>query len=344
MDFSEQTIAMLLIGILAFVCIAGIGLAFTYETSEDKAKRRVKNLHNYYKTLNGGGNEVSQRRKQTQKMLEKMREANAQKRDSLISGDTEARLQKAGLQVTTATFNTYALISAALFVFLTYYSGIEGPPAIGGIEFQSRPLMVLVAALIGGLGVPRFVLNFLTNYRSRMMINQFAEAIDIIVRGVKSGLPLNECLQIIARESPAPLGLEFELLSNNLKMGTTLERALSQFYKRVPLSEVNFFVIVLTIQAKAGGNLSEALGNLSGVIRSRKLMREKVKALSAEAKASAMIIGCLPFIVAFMVYLTTPSYIMELFVSATGHMILFIASLLMATGILVMRKMINFNM
>ena len=192
MDFSEQTIAILLIGILTFVCIVGFGLAFTYETSEDKAKRRVKNLHNYYKTLNGGGNEVSQRRKQTQKMLEKMREANAQKRDSLISGDTEARLQKAGLQVTTATFNTYALISAAIFAFLTYYSGIEGPPAIGGLEFQSRPLMVLVAALIGGLGVPRFVLNFLTNYRSKMMVNQFAEAIDIIVRGVKSGLPLNE--------------------------------------------------------------------------------------------------------------------------------------------------------
>jgi tight adherence protein B len=127
-------------------------------------------------------------------------------------------------------------------------------------------------------------------------------------------------------------------------MGAGLDRALNQFYKRVPLQEVNFFCIVLMIQSKAGGNLSEALGNLSGVIRSRKMMREKVKALSSEAKASAMIIGSLPFAVGVMVYLTTPDYIMELFRKETGHVILAMATGLMFTGIMTMRKMINFDM
>lgn len=344
MNFSEHFLTLLLIGVLTFLCIAGIAFVFTGEAPGDKTKRRVKYLSNNYKSQNSTDSVDSQRRKHTQKMLEKIRAENEQKRDSIIRGDTESQLQKAGLDISTTSFNVCSVLSGGIFAFLMYFTGVEGPPAIGGFEFKSRPLMVLVAALIGGLGFPRFVLDFFVNYRSKKMIKQFAEAIDIVVRGVKSGLPLNECLQIIARECSAPLGPEFDLLANNLKMGATLERALLQFYRRVPLSEVNFFVIVLTIQAKAGGNLSEALGNLSNVIRARKLMREKVKALSSEAKASAMIIGCLPFVVAFMVYLTTPSYIMELFTSATGHMILFIAILLMGIGIFIMRKMINFNM
>ena len=179
--------------------------------------------------------------------------------------------------------------------------------------------------------------------RHKKMTAQFADAIDIIVRGVKSGLPLTECLRIIAAESPAPLGTEFKNLTDNIQMGMTMDRALQQFYKRVPLPEVNFFVIVLTIQSKSGGNLSEALGNLSAVIRQRKMMREKIKAMSSEAKASAGIIASLPFAVGFMVYLTTPSYIMELFLKPTGHMILFMGAGLMFTGVTVMRRMINFD-
>ena len=178
-----------------------------------------------------------------------------------------------------------------------------------GYEFKSRPLTIAAAGFVGGVGLPRFVLNFMTKGRNKKLMNQFADGIDIIVRGVKSGLPLNECLRIIARESPAPLGPEFQLLTDNLQMGMTTERALQQFYKRVPLSEVNFFVIVLSIQAKA----------------------------------SAGIIGCLPFAVGFMVYLTTPTYIMELFTSSGGHTVLFVGFCLYTIGITVMRKMINFD-
>ena len=126
-------------------------------------------------------------------------------------------------------------------------------------------------------------------------------------------------------------------------MGVQLEQALNRMYQRMPTQEVNFFAIVLSIQAKAGGNLSEALGNLSAVLRSRKLLREKIKALSSEAKASAMIIGSLPIIVMGLVYMTTPDYIMELFTNDLGHLILLISAGLMGAGIYIMRQMINFD-
>jgi tight adherence protein B len=126
-------------------------------------------------------------------------------------------------------------------------------------------------------------------------------------------------------------------------MGVPIDQALSRMYQRTPIQEVNFFNIVLAIQARAGGNLSEALGNLSTVLRSRKLLREKIKALSSEAKASAMIIGSLPIIVIILVYFTTPEYIMTLFTTEIGNLILLIAAGLMGCGIYIMRQMINFD-
>jgi tight adherence protein B len=221
-------------------------------------------------------------------------------------------------------------------------SGFDGL-TISGIALKSRPLLVLGAFIGGAIGLPRVILNTMIKGRHKKMINQFADALDIIVRGVKSGLPLSECIRIISRESPEPLRTEFATLADNLAMGAGNERALNMFYKRVPLQEVNFFVIVLLIQAKAGGNLSEALGNLSTVIRSRKMMREKIQAMSSEAKASAMIIGSLPFAVGMLVFLTTPEYIMELFRTETGHVILAAGSTLMFSGIMVMKKMINLD-
>jgi tight adherence protein B len=199
------------------------------------------------------------------------------------------------------------------------------------------------AAFAAGLGLPRWALGMAIKRRQKKFVSQFADAIDVIVRGVKSGLPLNECLKVIARESPQPLGGEFERVIDGLAMGMTVEQALVRLYQRTPIQEVNFFNIVLAIQQKAGGNLSEALGNLSTVLRSRKLLREKIKALSSEAKASAMIIGSLPIAVMVLVYLTTPDYIMELFTNDLGHLILLIAAGLMGAGIYIMRSMINFN-
>jgi tight adherence protein B len=139
------------------------------------------------------------------------------------------------------------------------------------------------------------------------------------------------------------LGSEFRRLCDAMSMGVPLEQALTKMFERMPLPEVSFFAIVLSIQLKAGGNLSEALNNLSVVLRSRKLMREKINALSSEAKASAYIIGALPICVCVMVYVTSPDYMMLLFTDPTGHMNLLIGLTMMVIGILVMRHMINFD-
>lgn len=175
------------------------------------------------------------------------------------------------------------------------------------------------------------------------MSRQFADAIDLVVRGVKSGLPLNDCLRSIAKETSPPMSVEFQHIYDDLKMGTSQDRALAKFFERVPLPEINFFVIVLAIQKKSGGNLSEALGNLSTVIRSRRLMREKVKALASEALASATIIACLPFLVGGLVFLTSPGYIMLLFTDPMGHLLLMIGACMFSMGIWVMRKMMSFD-
>ena len=242
-----------------------------------------------------------------------------------------------------SAFWIFSLVLGMALGGTVYILGFDGL-VISGISFKSRPALVGGAFFFGAVGLPRILLGMATNGRNKKMINQFADALDIIVRGVKSGLPLNECVRIISKESPEPLRSEFAMLTDNLSMGAGLERSLNTFYKRVPLQEVNFFMIVLMIQSKAGGNLSEALGNLSSVIRARKMMREKVKAMSSEAKASAMIIGALPFVVGSLVYMTTPAYIMQLFTTDTGHLFLTIGVVMMSMGILVMRKMINFDL
>ena len=163
------------------------------------------------------------------------------------------------------------------------------------ISFPSiPPIAIAVVAFIGVFGLPRWVLGKITKWRQQKFLNEFANAIDVIVRGVKSGLPLNECLGIIARESPSPIREEFQDVVEQQRVGIPLQECFERMMQRMPLAEVKFFGIVIGIQQQAGGNLSEALGNLSGVLRDRKMLSAKVKALSAEAKASAAVLGALP--------------------------------------------------
>ncbi|MEO0983074.1 MAG: type II secretion system F family protein [Pseudomonadota bacterium] len=335
------TMMIVMISILAFVAIVGIGFAFAGGQNE-AAVKRVKQMQAAKPGTRRRKDETDKRRKQTQQMLEKLREENTQRRKSIVPQDIKSKIAQAGLSIPVSSFWIFSFALGIGLALLAFVSGAEGF-VVFGFELKSRPVVIIAAGLAGIFGFPRWGLNMLAASRNKKMTNQFADAIDIIVRGVKSGLPLTECLNIIARESPQPLGGEFERLTDSIQMGTTLEAALTRFYSRVPLPEVNFFVIVLVIQSKSGGNLSEALGNLSAVIRQRRMMREKIKALSSEAKASAMIIGALPFAVATMVYLTTPDYIMQLFITEIGHGILALGACLMGMGIFVMRNMINFD-
>jgi tight adherence protein B len=163
------------------------------------------------------------------------------------------------------------------------------------------------------------------------------------VRGIKTGLPLGDCMKVIAAEAQEPVKSEFRSIMETQNVGLPLSDACAKLYERIPLPEANFFGIVITIQQKAGGNLSEALGNLSRVLRDRKKMKAKIQAVSMEAKASASIIAALPIAVMTLVWLTSPEYIELLFTAQLGRLMLAGSAMWMFIGVMVMRKMINFD-
>jgi tight adherence protein B len=210
--------------------------------------------------------------------------------------------------------------------------------------FMGAPLYAAaVLALAAGLALPRWVLNYLRARREHRFLEELPNAVDVIVRGVKAGLPIGDCIRIIAAETQEPVKSEFRAIAESAAMGIPLGEAAGKLYERIPVAEANFFGIVVAIQQKAGGSLSEALGNLSRVLRDRKKMKAKIQAMSMEAKASAAIIGALPIAVMLLVYLTSPNYIELLWTHPTGHMMLFASGVWMGIGIMVMRKMINFD-
>jgi tight adherence protein B len=187
------------------------------------------------------------------------------------------------------------------------------------------------------------VLGFLKRRREAAFLKALPDAVDVIVRGIKAGLPLFESIKVVASDSPEPLKSEFMAIIETQTIGMPLGEACARLYESMPVPEANFFGIVVSIQQKSGGNLSEALGNLSKVLRDRKKMKEKIKAMSMEAKASASIIGALPPTIMLLVYITTPEYISLLWTHPTGQLMLVACGVWMSIGIFVMKKMISFD-
>ncbi|HEX2134641.1 MAG TPA: type II secretion system F family protein [Microvirga sp.] len=246
------------------------------------------------------------------------------------SAGIEVRLLQAGLDWSKRTFFVVSAVTGvALGVLVLLATG-------------SR-LAALGAVFAGGIGLPRWALIYRKRKRVKAFIAELPTAVDVIVRGIRSGLPLNDCIRVVAGEAREPLKSEFRAVVEAQALGLTMPEALRKIYDRVPASEANFFGIVIAIQQKSGGNLSEALGNLSKVLRERRKMRDKVKAMSMEAKASAGIIGVLPFLVAFLTYLSSPDYISLLWTTDTGTFALICAGLWMSLGIFVMKRMISFK-
>ncbi len=201
----------------------------------------------------------------------------------------------------------------------------------------------LGAGFAAGFGMPLWLLKFLKNRRENKFLAAFPDAVDTIVRGIKAGLPLLDSMRIITTEANEPLRGEFRSIMETQAIGMPIGEACSKLYERIPIPEANFFGIVIAIQQKAGGNLSEALGNLSKVLRERKKMKAKIQAMSMEAKASASIIACLPVAVMILVYITSPQYIELLWTHPTGRFMLACCVAWMSMGVMVMRKMINFD-
>ena len=321
----------ILAAVLAFITIGGLGWAFVGGgDSADAAVKRAQTFggpkqNNAAAKKAAAANTPEARRKQIMQQLQESERAERKARISL-----SAKLKQAGLATKVSTFwITSGVLGAIAFLL----------PLLFGLNI----LVCVGAGVVFGLGLPRWVVGFLGKRRMKKFSGHFADAVDVIVRGIKSGLPVHDCFKIIARESPAPLGPEFQKLVEGLGVGLTLAQALDKMYERMPTPELKFFSIVIAIQQKTGGNLAEALNNLSVVLRARKMMGEKIKALSSEATASAGIIGSLPPAVMILVSLTTPAYMARLFTDPRGQFMLLIAVSMMAFGIFVMKKMIAFK-
>jgi tight adherence protein B len=251
------------------------------------------------------------------------------KKDKSVSLST--RLTQAGLgSWTPQKFWIMSGILGAVGFVLAFF--------IGG-----NPLAAVAMAFATGLGLPRWLLGYLKKRRETAFLKALPDAVDVIVRGIKAGLPLYESIKVVAADSPEPLKSEFGAIIETQTIGMPLGEACQRLYERMPLPEANFFGIVVAIQQKSGGNLSEALGNLSKVLRDRKKMKEKIQAMSMEAKASAGIIGSLPPAVMFLVWLSTPEYISLLWSTPLGQFMLLCCVGWMTIGVLVMKKMINFD-
>ncbi|OYX55722.1 MAG: secretion protein F [Brevundimonas subvibrioides] len=322
----------ILAAVLAFITIGGLGWAFV--GGDDSSAQALKRAEGFtspsarnarVKAAKAEANTPEARRKAIELQL---KEADRQERKARMT--MAAKLKHAGLAMTIRTF-TIISIAAGVIVFLL------------ALLFGPNVFVALGAGLVAGLGLPRWVVGFIGKSRMKKFAAEFPNAVDIIVRGIKTGLPVHDCFKIIARESPAPLGPEFQKLVEGLGVGLTLAQALDRMYERMPTPELKFFAIVIAIQQKTGGNLAEALGNLSTVLRARRMMGEKIKALSSEAVASAGIIGSMPPVVMILVSITTPSYMLLMFTDFRGQIMLLCGATWMAIGIFVMKRMISFK-
>jgi tight adherence protein B len=313
---------------LVAVAIGGVAWVFLYPhlSGERKAEKRKEVFSRTGSAVPArtGRNAPKSRREQVEGTLREIEERNRK------SVPLSIKIAQAGLSWSKQRFFiTAAILGIAAFVF--------------GFMLDAGLLTATGMAFVAGVGFPLWLLKFLKKRRESKFLQAFPDAVDIIVRGIKAGLPLLDSLRIITTDAPEPLKSEFRAIVETQTIGIPIGDACAKLYERIPVAEANFFGIVIGIQQKAGGNLSEALGNLSRVLRDRKKMKAKIQAMSMEAKASAMIIGCLPVAVALLVYLTSPQYIELLWTHPTGRFMLAGCAVWMSIGVFVMRKMINFD-
>lgn len=314
---------------LAAAAVGGVAWVFIYPilSGERKAEARMASIAKAeIVTRATRGSPLKSRRDTVEATLKEFEER--QKKSQRMS--LSKRIAQSGL---TWSKRQFLLISAGVGL------------AVFMVATLSNTGMIPAAALgfAGGFGLPRWILSYLKKRRENKFLNAFPDAVDVIVRGVKAGLPLLDCLKMITIDSPEPVKSEFRAIVETQAVGMPLGEACGKLYERMPVPEANFFGIVISIQQKAGGNLSEALGNLSRVLRDRKKMKAKIQAMSMEAKASASIIGALPVAVMALVYVSSPQYISLLFTEPLGNLMLAGSATWMAMGVLVMKKMINFD-
>lgn len=330
----------IILGIIALASVSAgavaYGLLFSRLETEKKTESRINRVKSAetdvgrVKAARDRVQEMSKRRKSVQDSLKELEKKQQEK--SRKSGDksVKSRLAQSGKSLSLGQFY---FMSVALGLFLALMLIVVGLPLYAALG----------AGFVAGVGLPRWILGFIVKRRQNKFLEEFPNALDVMVRSIKSGLPLNDAMRLIASDGQEPVKSEFRRVIESQQVGLSIPEACARMMQTMPLSEINFFAIVIALQSQAGGNLSEAIGNLSKVLRDRRKMKAKVSALSMEAKASAVIIGALPFIVATLVSITSPDYMAILFTDPRGHLIMVGSGIWMSIGILVMRNMINFD-
>lgn len=325
----QQTIILIVIGaVVAMLLLGGAIIGATYLI---RPKMLLRQRMNQIGMIgDAGASEKAESRRQ-RRIQEKVKQLEQKGSKSTGLEAIRELLVQAGLDI---GLGTYFVVSAVVGVVATFGYLLSGLP----------PLGALAVLPIGAFLVPRLVIGTMAKSRQKKFTANFADAIDLIVRGIRSGLPINECFTVVAREFDPPLGEEFRLLVEGQNLGMTIDDLMAKGIRRLPTAEYKFFAIVTQIQRQTGGNLADTLANLSNVLRERKMMRDKAQAMAAEAKSSAMIIGSLPFAVGGLLSVVNPDYLALLFTTETGNYLLAFGAFWMTCGSLVMRKMINFKM
>ncbi len=336
--FFGEDITQLAFIAMVIVSVGGVALALLYPLlTRDSANRRVKSVTDGKKGNSPARQTIASRfldsakdnrRKQIQETLKQIEEREKKERRKRTT--LRALIMQSGLDIQPRMFWLISIAVGAVFAIV---------PAVLGLPWYASVL----TGFVGTFGFPRWFLGFLRKRRQNVFINDFADAIDVMVRGLKAGLPVSDAMKVIAAESGPPVGPEFTEVVEGQRVGITIDQGIERMYERMPLSEVNFLGIVMAIQSKTGGNLSEALGNLSKVLRDRKKMKQKIRAVSQEAKSSAAIIGSLPFIIMAALTVLNPEYLNPMFNTNTGNIMLVGCGTWMMIGVLIMRKMINFQ-
>ncbi|MBV9558378.1 MAG: type II secretion system F family protein [Pseudolabrys sp.] len=312
---------------LASMAVGGVAYVFIYPilSGEKKAEARMASVAKAEPVARKTRNQQKSRRDSVESTLKELEDRHKKTRLPLA-----VKISQAGLSWSK---NRYLITSGVigLVLFLGVFI----------MDFGILPAIALGFA--GAFGFPMWLLKFLKKRRENKFLEHFPDAVDVIVRGVKAGLPLLDCIKMITVEATEPVRSQFRAIVETQAIGMPLGDAVGKLYEGMPVPEANFFGIVISIQQKAGGNLSETLGNLSRVLRDRKKMKAKIQAMSMEAKASAGIIGALPIAVMTLVYITSPQYISLLWTEPFGRLMLAASACWMFLGVMVMKKMINFD-
>lgn len=331
--FEPQQLAfLLLVAIAAGAAVLAIAMPLLGSPGEsrlkaiagDRAAVEPNKQSAVSRLVNG---QKDSRRRQVQESLRQIEERAKQQRRGV---PLRLMISRSGLNLSVRKFWVVSCCVGLAMALLPLLFGLPAfVSALGGV--------------IGGLGLPRWFLSSLAKRRQKAFMEDLADSVDVMVRGLKAGLPLSDAMRVIAAEAAPPVGPEFMQVVEGQRVGISIDQGLERMFERIPLPEVSFLGIVISIQSKSGGNLSEALGNLSKVLRDRRKLKGKVKSMSQEAKSSAAIIGSLPFLIVGALFFISPDYLSPLLTTGTGHIILACCGVWMLLGILFMRKMINFD-